>query len=83
MTDYVDAYYMALLRDALGDSDGAFRELERAFDENSAALPILDLDPKMDSLRRDPRFALLRERLFGDANPLRNITQPFQIAAAC
>jgi len=81
-TDYVDAYYMALLRDALGDRDGAFRELERAFDENSAALPILDIDPKMDSLRRDPRFALLRDRVFSDANPLRNMTQPLQIAAA-
>jgi DNA-binding winged helix-turn-helix (wHTH) protein len=83
VTDYVDAYYMALLRDALGDSAGAFQELERAFEENSAALPILDVDPKMDSLRRDPRFANLRDRLFGDANPLRHITQPFQIAAAC
>lgn len=80
--DYVDAYYMALLRDALGDRDGAFQELERAFEENSAALPILDIDPKMDSLRRDPRFAHLRDWLFGDANPLRDITQPFQIAAA-
>ena len=82
-TEYVDAYYMALLRDALGDRDGAFRELERAFEENSAALPIMDVDPKMDSLRRDPRFAHLSHRLFGDANPLRNITQPVQIAAAC
>ncbi len=83
VTEYVDAYYMALLRDALEDRDGAFRELERAFEENSAALPILNIDPRMDSLRRDPRFAYLGDRLFGDANPLRYITQPFQIAAAC
>jgi DNA-binding winged helix-turn-helix (wHTH) protein len=82
-TEYVDAYYMALLRDALGDRNGAFRELERAFEENSATLPILDIDPKMDSLRRDPRFRHLRDRLFWDANPLRDITQPVQIAAAC
>ena len=81
--EYVDAYYMALLRDALGDRNGAFVELERAFEENSAALPILDIDPKMDSLRRDPRYVLFRDRLFWDANPLRNITQPVQIAAAC
>lgn len=83
MTDYVDAYYMALLRDALGDCDGAFQELERAFEESSAALPILNIDPKMDWLRRDPRFGHLRDRLFGDANTLRNINQSVQIAAAC
>ena len=55
-TDYVDAYYMALLREAIGDRDGALGELIRAFAENSTALPILNVDPKMDSLRADPRF---------------------------
>jgi len=81
-TDYVDAYYMALLVEALGNRDGAFGELDRAFEENSAALPILDIDPKMDSLRSDRRFAHMRDRLFSDANPLRDVTQPIQIAAA-
>ena len=55
-TDYVDAYYMALLREAIGDREGALGELIRAFAENSTALPILNVDPKMDSLRADPRF---------------------------
>jgi len=56
-TEYVDAYYMALLRDALGQRDEAFRELHRACEEGSTALPILNTDPKMDALREDPRFA--------------------------
>jgi tetratricopeptide (TPR) repeat protein len=56
-TEYVDAYYMALLRDALGQQDEAFRELARACEEGSTALPILGVDPKMDALREDPRFA--------------------------
>jgi DNA-binding winged helix-turn-helix (wHTH) protein len=56
-TEYVDAYYMVVLREALGQRDEAFLELERAYDENSAALSILRVDPKMDPLRGDGRFA--------------------------
>jgi DNA-binding winged helix-turn-helix (wHTH) protein/Flp pilus assembly protein TadD len=57
--EYVDAYYMALLHEALGRRDEAFGELERAYEEGSTALPILDVDPKMDPLRSDRRFARL------------------------
>ena len=60
-SEYVDAYYMALLRDALGRRDEAFRELERACAEGSTVLSILDIDPKTDSLRTDPRFARIRD----------------------
>jgi hypothetical protein len=62
-TEYVDAYYMTLVMEALGKRDEAFRELARAVDENSAALYILDVDPQMDSLRGDPRFSQLRDKL--------------------
>jgi len=63
VSEYVDAYFAALLRDALGDRDGAFRELERAVDEGSANLNFLDVDPKMDCLRRDRRFEQFRNKL--------------------
>jgi hypothetical protein len=36
------AYYMALFLDSSGNRDGAFRELERAVEENSTMLYILD-----------------------------------------
>lgn len=62
-TEYVDAYYMTLVMEALGRRDDAFCELARAVEENSAALYILDVDPQMDSLRADPRFNVLRNRL--------------------
>jgi tetratricopeptide (TPR) repeat protein len=62
-TEYVDAYYMTLLMEALGKRADAFKELERAVNENSAALYILDVDPQMDSLRSEPRFSQLRDRL--------------------
>ena len=63
-TDYVDAYFVALLYHALGRTEGAFRELERAVEENSATLFLLDVDPRVDVLRKDPRFAGLRDRAF-------------------
>jgi tetratricopeptide (TPR) repeat protein len=59
-TEYVDAYYMAILRDALGERREAFDELERAYHENSAFLYSIEIDPKMEPLRADPRFARIR-----------------------
>ncbi len=65
LTEYVDAYYVALLLDALGHRDDALSELERAVEENSATLYMLDVDPKLQPLRTDPRFQPLRNKLFG------------------
>jgi tetratricopeptide (TPR) repeat protein len=59
---YVDAYHMALLLDALGKRDEAFRELERTYEENSYTLLFAGLDAKADGLRSDPRFVLLRNK---------------------
>lgn len=67
-TEYVDAYHLALLYDALGNRNQAFAELERACQENSAALCLLDVDPKMDALRGDPRFPRLRDSVFSGAS---------------
>lgn len=65
-TDYVDAYPMAFVYDALDRTDDAFRELERAVAESSPCLFLLDIDPRMDGLRSDPRFACLRDQVFHD-----------------
>ena len=64
-TEYVDGYFQALLLHALGRTDEAFQELERAANENSAALFVLDVDPRVDPLRADPRFGRIRDRVFG------------------
>ena len=58
-TEYVDAYGMAVLRRALGQHEQAFAELARAVEENSAGLFALEVDPKMDGFRSDPRYAQL------------------------
>jgi len=63
-TDYVDGYYMSLLYDSLGMRDAAFAELDRALEQNSVTLCLLDVDAKMDTLRQDPRFPVLRRRVF-------------------
>src|SRR3984885_4112940 len=63
---YVDAYFMAMLLDALGDTDQAFQELERAYREKSPALFAVRLDPRLDHLREDPRFTALVNRVFAN-----------------
>lgn len=65
-TEYVDAYYMALLQEALGRRDEAMRELERAVDENSCQLFMMDVDPRMDSLSRAAGYSRLHNRAFRD-----------------
>jgi DNA-binding winged helix-turn-helix (wHTH) protein len=62
-TDYADALYMAVLRDALGERSEAFKEIERALDENSAFLYSIDVDPKMEVFKEDRRFARVQRSL--------------------
>jgi tetratricopeptide (TPR) repeat protein len=60
--EYVDAYGMARMLQALGDMDGAFQELERAIDESQGGLYSLAVDPLADGLRTDRRFSRLLRR---------------------
>jgi len=53
-SEYVDAYYMAVLRSALGQHREALTELNRARAENSAWLYMFDVDPQLDLLRVRP-----------------------------
>jgi DNA-binding winged helix-turn-helix (wHTH) protein/Flp pilus assembly protein TadD len=61
--EYVDAYPLAFLLEALGRRDEAFQELERAYAERSPMMFWLDRDTRSDTLRDDPRFAPLRDRV--------------------
>jgi TolB-like protein/Tfp pilus assembly protein PilF len=62
-TQYVSSYNIACLYAALGDKDKAFAELGRAFAEHAWDLHRLKVDPFMDPLRDDPRFADLEKRI--------------------
>jgi serine/threonine protein kinase/tetratricopeptide (TPR) repeat protein len=56
-----DAFALAVAYSALGDRDRAFAELEKGFATRSM-LPIVFVDPQLDSLRSDPRFQKLLRR---------------------
>jgi len=53
------AFGRALVRAALGETDAAFAELERALADREDALVSLLVNPRVDPLRADPRFAAL------------------------
>jgi tetratricopeptide (TPR) repeat protein len=62
-TRYVSPYYLAPAHAALGEIDGAFSFLEKAFAERSHAMAFLMIDPILDTLRPDPRHAALVRRV--------------------
>jgi hypothetical protein len=47
----------------LGDKDGAFIWLNRAADLKHPAIGYIKVDPSLDPLRSDPRFADLMHRV--------------------
>jgi len=57
------AYSIALVHTALGHTDQAIHWLERAFEERSPLLFMLDVELKFDAIRADPRFQALLVRM--------------------
>jgi tetratricopeptide (TPR) repeat protein len=60
---YVDFYFSAVIYAGLGDKDEAFRLLEKGYEEHSAGMAYLAVDPFWDSVRSDPRHADLLRRI--------------------
>ena len=60
---YVSSYNIALIYTGLGEKDQAFEWLENAYKERSDLLVYLKVEPRLDSLRSDPRFADLLRRI--------------------
>ena len=54
---YVNQYEVALIYAGLGQKDEAFASLNKAFRERSDMLVYLKVDPRLDVLRSDSRFA--------------------------
>jgi TolB-like protein/Tfp pilus assembly protein PilF len=59
---YVSPLYLALLYIHLGDSDKAFKWLDKAAEEGAPWLNTLRVDPAFSSIRSDPRFEPLARR---------------------
>jgi TolB-like protein/DNA-binding winged helix-turn-helix (wHTH) protein len=60
---YIPPYTIALAYNGLGEHDKALSWLERAFDQRSAAMVFLKVEPKWNNLRSDPRFQNLVRRM--------------------
>jgi TolB-like protein/Tfp pilus assembly protein PilF len=57
------AYEIGVIHSALGDGERAFEWLARAVDERSGWVAYLRVDPRVDSLRADPRYERLLARV--------------------
>ena len=60
---YAVSFFVATVYAALGDKDKAFEALDQSFEQRDWWLTRLKVDPLMDSLRDDPRFATMLKRL--------------------
>ena len=60
---YVPPYDMAIIYIGLGDKDEAFVQLNRAVDDRGIICAFWKVLPEVDSLRSDPRFAALLQRV--------------------
>jgi TolB-like protein/Flp pilus assembly protein TadD len=60
---YVSSFSIALIYAALGDKDQAFAWLGNADKERDANLARINVDPRLDTLRSDPRFVDLERRV--------------------
>jgi tetratricopeptide (TPR) repeat protein len=56
-------YDMAAVHGALGDFDAAFRSLDRAIADRYSGMVWLKIDPRVASLRADPRYPLYLKRV--------------------
>jgi DNA-binding winged helix-turn-helix (wHTH) protein/tetratricopeptide (TPR) repeat protein len=74
---YVSPYMIACIYAALGESDKAIDALERALAHRSHLLINVRVDPRLDSLRSDPRFADLIARVI-PAKCLRPNSEAFE-----
>jgi len=60
---YVSSYDMAAIYAALGEKESAFTYLENAYEERSGYLAYIKVDPRVNSLRSDPRFVRLLRKM--------------------
>src|SRR6266403_1634193 len=72
---YVSAPLIAAVSVALGDKEGAFRELERAYVEHSGVLQWIAFLPEFRALRSDARFPQLLRRISPSQDAILTITE--------
>ncbi|HEX6716678.1 MAG TPA: hypothetical protein VF088_06175 [Pyrinomonadaceae bacterium] len=61
--EYVPAIRLARIYAILGQKDQAFASLDKAYENREDGLVHINVDPRYDSLRSDPRFSNLLQRM--------------------
>ncbi len=56
-------FHLAMAYAGLGDSDEAFRWLEKAYDQHASFMSLLAVSTGFESIRSDPRFGRLLQRM--------------------
>ncbi|MEO6726436.1 MAG: protein kinase [Blastocatellia bacterium] len=60
---YVSSYFVAMVHLGLGDLDRMFECLEKSYEERSGSLAFISVEPILDGVRKDPRFATFDQRM--------------------
>jgi len=60
---YVSAESQAIVYIGMGDSERGIEWLKKAADQRSSYMVFLKVDPRLDAIRSDPRFAELLHRI--------------------
>ncbi len=60
---YVSAYSIATIYARLGDKEGVFESLEKAYRDRAVELIDIRVEPVFDFIRSDPRFVDLLRRM--------------------
>jgi TolB-like protein/Tfp pilus assembly protein PilF len=60
---YVSSFGIAVIHAGLGEKDQAFDWLEKTYEERAGGLVNLEVEPRFDNLRSDPRFTDLARRI--------------------
>jgi serine/threonine protein kinase/tetratricopeptide (TPR) repeat protein len=62
-TRYLCPYEIGIVHLNLGDRDAAYRSFEKGFHDRSICMPLMKFDPRLDSIRSDPRYLDLVRRM--------------------
>jgi hypothetical protein len=62
-TEYITAVSLAYICAGLGDRNEALFWLEKGFEERAFQMQLLQVDPRLDNLRDDPRFKELVKKV--------------------
>jgi adenylate cyclase len=61
--EYIPPFHIAIVWTGLGEVDKAFAFLEKSYEDQDPELCVLRVDPRLDGLHPDPRYADLLQRI--------------------